>query len=122
MTPGLAGVKVTGTFTMYSGPGLTGRPAATGSGVPNGTGSEFVAVITAGRLPVFVTVIVLVACWPTGTEPKLSDVVPVSVGVTSATPVPVSGICNGGSASVVTVSVPASVSEAPPAVPVAVGW
>src|SRR5215471_13790117 len=87
--PMLAGVKVIGTLMSY--PGLTGRPALTGSGAPNGTDGTAEALTVAGRLPVFAMSIVWACCWPSGTEPKL---IVVGVGVswlTAAIPVPESG-------------------------------
>src|SRR6516225_1118186 len=87
--PMLAGVKVIGTLMSY--PGLTGRPAVTGSGAPNGTVGALEALTVAGRLPVLTMSMVWACCWPSGTEPKLTAV---GVGVswlTAAIPVPESG-------------------------------
>jgi len=90
----------------------------TGCGRPNGSGNALDPVITAGRLPLLVIVIVFVACLPSGTEPKSSDEVPVSVGTMSATDCPDSAI----TVWVWTVrSSPVNVSESV-SVPAADGW
>src|SRR5579859_1225853 len=85
--PMLDGVNVTG--TCRSSPGLRGRPAETGAGVPNGASGRLADATVAGRLPVLVMPTVMAACWPTGTEPKFTAAGDAVRALTPATAFPV---------------------------------